>query len=236
MMKLHESIMTKSDIRLNVLDLCQICRRPQIEHNRHSYHAYVHSLSRRWRNLQHLDDFMNRPFHGILPKGQPNPRIAVLDISATDGIVFHNEFSHVDPLANFLDSELGKHLPTLRIFLVQDLLPDLIEFIGTKFDVDPAVFSAHIYDLDWFSKSSSAATVSPTKSHLQQQRFLQFRYLEARPLEIIGNVPDYERFPCWDSSLLRNVNVMKLSSTRHTVGFSRSQLTAWINPAQSVGM
>jgi hypothetical protein len=235
MMKLHEYIKANSDSRLSMSDLCQICRRPQNEHNRLPYHAYVYSLSRRWRNLQHLDNFMNNPFHGILPKGKPNPRIAVLDISETDGIVFLNEFTNVDTLSNFLNNDSGNHLPSLRIFLLQDLFPELIEFIGANFDVDPAFFSAHIYDLDWFSKSASAATVSPSKSHLQQQRFRQFRYLEARPLKQIGNVSDSELQPCWDSSLLRNVNIMKSCSTRNAMGFSRSQLTAWINDEQSVG-
>lgn len=238
-MKLHESITMDSDTRLNGLDICQICRRPQIEHNRLPYHAYVYSLTRRWRNLQHLDNFMNQPFHRILPKGQPNPRAAVVDVSAIDGIVSLNEFTNVNILSKFMDDELGNPPSALRIFVVQDLFPELIEFIGAKFNVDPAFFSAHIYDLDWFSKSSSAATVAPSKSNLQQQRFRQFRYLEARPLKQIGKVSDCERLPCWNSSLLRNVNIMKACSTRNPMGFSRSQITTWIdtpNDEHSVGM
>ena len=227
--------MMNSEIHMNGLDLCQICRRRQIDHNRLPYHAHVHSLCRRWKNLQHLDNFMNQPFHHIQPKGEPNPRVAIFDVS--DRITFREEFTHVDTLSSFLGGELGKRPPALRIFLLQDLFPDLIEFIGTNFDVDPAFFSSHIYDLDWFSKTSSTATVSPGKSILQQQKFQQ--YLEARPLKPIGKLCEYERLPCWDSHLLRNVNIMTSCSTRHAMGFSRSQLTAWIDPGNSehcVGM
>jgi hypothetical protein len=243
MMKLHESgrnhITADSSTDLDLLEPCRICGCPEIDHNRPPYHAHVHSLCRRWRNLQHLDNYMNQPFHRNLPKGQPNPRVAVFDVSSTVGLAFRNEFTHVHALSNFLDGERENGPPTLRIFVIQDLFPDLIEFMGANFDVDPAFFSSHIYDLDWFSKTPSAATVSPGKTNLQQLRFRQFRYLEARPLKIIGNVLDSERVACWDSYLLRHVNIMKSCSTRHGMGFSRSQLTVWSSPRDaehSVGM
>jgi len=219
--------MSHSNSLLNKREPCQICRRPQIEHYRLPYHAYVYSLSQRWRNLQHIDNFMNQPFHRTPPKGNPSLRLAVVDLSATAGVVFREELS-ITTLAKFLSSE--SPLPALRIFLVQDLFPDVIELLGSNFDIDPSFFSTHIYDLDWFGKSSSAATFSPSKSTLQEQQFHQFRYLQARPLRRIGQPPDAERFPCWDSNLLRNVQLMEACSTRHTIGFSRSQLTAWISP------
>ena len=166
----------RSNSVLNVPELCQICRRPQPEHCRLHYHAHVYSLSRRWRNLQHIDNFMNQRFHGNLPRGNPSQRVAVVDISATTGVIFHKELS-VTTLPKFLSGE--SPLPALRIFVVQDLFPDVIELFGSTFDIDPSFFSAHIYDLDWFSKNSSAANFAPSKSTLQEQQFHQFRYLQA---------------------------------------------------------
>ena len=170
---------------------------------------------------------MNQRFHGNLPRGNPSQRVAVVDISATTGVIFHKELS-VTTLPKFLSGE--SPLPALRIFVVQDLFPDVIELFGSTFDIDPSFFSAHIYDLDWFSKNSSAANFAPSKSTLQEQQFHQFRYLQARPLRRIGQPPDRERFHVWDSNLLRNVQLMESCSTQHTIGFSRSQLTAWISP------
>ena len=136
--------------------LCQQCGKLQTEHNRQPYHAYVHSLCGRWRRLQHLDNFMNEPFHRALPRGRPSPSVAIIDVS-TLGITLEGEFTEAASLLKYLDSSSSG--ARSRYFVIEDLSVDIIELRGTRFDVEPEFFSAHIYSLDWFSRCSSPTTV-----------------------------------------------------------------------------
>jgi hypothetical protein len=193
----------------------------------HRYHKYIRCLGKSWPQLRLLDDFMSHVSHEISKRCLKN--VIQVDVSAVQV-----SFKEVD--------QLGLSFPNsgLRILLLEDLTPDLIEAIGSTFDVDPLFFSAHLYDQDWFSRHSSPATVSSSATRIRERRFQQIRYLETRPLKACPKQDqkpmDYERERCSSSNVVRNVSILKLSSTEGLMGFSRRQLTVWVHPDNNVGM
>jgi hypothetical protein len=203
------------------------CRIPQAEHNRLPYHRFVHALCDKWPLLQHLDNFMNEPLHRTFPREGPKARIAVLDFCDT-GITSQGTFDQADKFSTFLDQVQRKG--STRLFLVEDLSRDIVEILGSRFDVDPAFFAWHVGGMGWFSRRSSPSTVPGSQSSSREQSFVKFRYLEARPVLGRYDGQPVERYPCLDSNVLRKVSIMKLASLQHAIGMARRQITMWMNP------
>ena len=191
-----------------------------------AYHNYVHSLSTRWPLLQQLDVFMNDPFGRSIRRGNPRPRVAVLEFSHT-GIAPEMEFTSAYDFRMFLDQSAQ----ATRLFLVEDLSLELIEILGGHFDVDPLFFATHLWQNDWYNRHSSPATVPYSYTRTQEQSFHHFRYLEGRPLAAPAGVKyPITRLPCWDSNILRKMTIMNLGSTRQLIGFARRHITIWMKP------
>lgn len=210
--------------------LCQLpeCRIPNVQHNRErpgDYHRFVHALCDKWPLLQHLDNFMNKPIHRTFPPGGPKARIAVLNFCDT-GITSQGTFDEVDKFSSFLEQDTEKS--GTRLFLVEDLSTDLVEILGSRFDVDPAFFAWHVGGMGWFSRRSSPSTVPGSQSSSKEQSFVKLRYLEARP--VLGHYDGQavERYPCLESNVLRKASIMKLSSVQHAIGMARRHATMWM--------
>jgi len=204
------------------------CHVSQSGHERRPYHAYVHALCPKWPRLQPLDDFLNNGFHRNLPLGSPQPRIAVFRMSA-QGVILEGQFGE-DELATF-SMDLVDPL-SCRLFLVEDLSPDIVEILGTRFDIDPTFFAGHIWSLNWFSGRSSPATAPLSHSTRREQSFFQFRFQEARPVNGVydGRHRKVTRVQSWNSNLFRKVLLMNLASTNRPIGFARRQVTIWMAP------
>ena len=187
---------------------------------REPYHSYVHNLSKRWRHLQHLDNFMDNH-----ERQMSDTHVTVVDIC--DRAQTDCEFTSVVNLSAFLDIPPQKE--SSRLVLVENISRDFIEYLGSHFDMDPAVFSSHIYGFDWFGRCSSATTVPSLPSGLRTQEFAHFRYLEARPVQVALNGPvNVDGLPCFNCNILRKFSVMSLSSTRYPIGFARRHVTVWM--------
>ena len=199
------------------------CDKDKTHQSRRPYHSYVHNLSKRWRHLQHLDDFMDN--HKSQSENISDTHVTVIDIC--DGAQIDSEFTSVVDLSAFLDNTPQKECS--RLFLVENISRDFIEYLGSHFDMDPAVFSSHIYGFDWFSRCSSATTVPSLPSELRTQEFVHFRYLEARPVRAaVNGLVNVDGLPCFNCNILRKFSVMTLSSTRYPIGFARRHVTLWM--------
>lgn len=113
-----------------------------------------------------------------LKSEQGKPRITVYDLS-TDG----HEETPVEDLKDFLTKPPPNDKPT-RLFVVQDLSPEVIELLGDKLRVDPAVFLTHIWTKNWYNKGVSQSLVSPSHSGMARQSFVRFRYVVAREVRL----------------------------------------------------
>ena len=199
------------------------CDKDKIHQSRQPYHSYVHNLSKRWRHLQHLDDFMDN--HKRQSGSISDTHVTVIDIC--DGAQIDSEFTSIVDLSAFLDNTLQKECS--RLFLVEDISGDFIEYLGSHFDIDPAIFSSHIYGFDWFGRCSLATTVPSLPSELRTQEFVHFRYLEARPVRAgVNGLVNVDGLPCFNCNILRKFSVMTLSSTRYPIGFARRHVTVWM--------
>lgn len=172
---------------------------------------------------------MNRELHHRqIPSGEPHPRVAVFDISAST-IGLTAKIEKPADLEEFLDKPRSPGQS--RLFVVEDLTPALIEILGQKLDVDPTVFLTHIWTANWYSKRSAPSMVSQSQSVKALQSFVRFRYVVSRPLRVEKFNPNIvERHACWNSSILRQISVKNLSSTGNPIGFARRQITMWVKP------
>jgi hypothetical protein len=193
------------------------------DHTREPYHSYVHDLSERWRHLQHLDRFMDdqKKQSSTLSKTY----VTVIDIGEEAQIA--SEFVSVIELSAFLDNNAQKGCS--RLLLVENVSHDFIEYLGSQFEMDPAVFSSHVYGFDWFGRCSSATTIPSLPSEMRMQHFAHLRYLEARPIQTkIKGPVNVDGLPCFTCHIPRKFSSMTLSSTRFPIGFARRHVTAWM--------
>jgi len=206
-----------------VITFPMACDKDKIHQSREPYHSYVHNLSKRWRHLQHLVDFLD---NGENKSGSvSDTHVTVIDIR--DRAQIDSEFTSVANLSAFLDNTPQNECS--RLVLVENISQDFIEYFGSHFDMDPAVFSSHIYGFDWFGRCSSATTVPSLPSGLRTQEFAHFRYLEARPVRAGVDGPvNVDGLPCFNCNILRKFSMMALSSTRYPIGFARRHVTVWM--------
>src|SRR5579859_2000984 len=104
-MNTSEKVNSTSTSNSSPTEQCDLCRKDDADHERNEYHEYVHSLAKRWRHLQHLDDFMSEGYHDVPLKGTPQTHVRVIDISAVRAHV-HPEMKTVDRLSDFLNNTL----------------------------------------------------------------------------------------------------------------------------------
>jgi hypothetical protein len=117
---------------------------------------------------------------------------------------------------------------TCRLFIVEDLSPDIIEILGSGFDVDPSFFAQHVC-LQWFSARAAPGRVPSSYSAKRWQSFVSFPYLEARPLKAaLGE--SLERVQSWNSNSFRKVLLMNLPACcTAPIGFARRAASVWMS-------
>lgn len=141
----------------------------------------------------------------------------------------YGDFSTAAELELFLNGPPA--LNRSRLFIVEDISPDVVELLGSHLDVDPAFFVSHIWALNWYSSHPTPSTVPHRDSMRYEQSFVQFRYMEART--VLGENAEFEgvkRVSAWDSHTLRKITVAKLDSTLQLMGWARRHITIWMNP------
>lgn len=78
-------------------------------------------------------------------------------------------------------AEQGRgHKVHLRLFVVEDLSRDVIEFLGTRFDIEPAFFREHIFDYAWCNTRDPWVDPPNLDVVARGQNWLQLRFVRAR--------------------------------------------------------
>jgi len=67
-----------------------------------------------------------------------------------------------------------------RLFIVEDLSRDVIEALGSTYDIDPLFFRSHINDYLWYNTQDPWAELGELPSISQSRRFWNFRYMRPR--------------------------------------------------------
>jgi hypothetical protein len=133
--------------------------RPSKSFNNGPYQAYVASLLATHPHLQVLEQFMNEKDWELwkeygFPKEQGLNKFSVfvVDIETTQKS-FSSASLRVSPLldssdsmAQYLDGHRLTASGSLRLFLIEGLSRDLIEYFGSKFRLDPNFFESHLRD------------------------------------------------------------------------------------------
>lgn len=104
------------------------------------YHRLINDLRSGSPNLEFLGRFMSK-------RQDYNCRIAVLDfgVPSNDLVTRIISFppSSRTELHRFLD-EYPQSCPHRRLFIVEDLTAEVIEALGYRFSIDPALFASHV--------------------------------------------------------------------------------------------
>ncbi|KAF2624323.1 hypothetical protein BU25DRAFT_374167, partial [Macroventuria anomochaeta] len=158
------------------------------------YLTHVKLLSRSWPTLRHLADFMEvgtSPLQWRYLSLRDNQEERNLRIKKTE-VTFIEYQPETAPQVMRIDSAEGKaglkekldsltqgaaKTPPLRLFIVEDLSREVIELLGSRFDVDPLFFREHIEDYVWHNtRDPWAMPPSLTSSTRQQNSFEDARW------------------------------------------------------------
>lgn len=226
----------------------------------HSYLAHVKALCGRWPHLGFLADFMevgtsplrwNSPGRGgysrdtVKKEQERNERARRTHVCLLrydkDGTkpmskeVFKSPHELDNALYN-LKTPSEKDISGFNLVVVEDLSRDVIELLGSHFDVDPSFFRQHIANRAWHKVGDWWKEPPNLDVAFSGQNWLSIRYIRARCF------PDEESF-CRGSSEAADFNVDRRldrdwnhsnfwdgADGRKEVGIIRSRASLWIQP------
>ncbi|KAF2031733.1 hypothetical protein EK21DRAFT_99466 [Setomelanomma holmii] len=155
------------------------------------YLAHIKSLTPMWRTLRHLSDWMevgttplrwnemDKPaehvrrvnkvavtFVEYRPAVKPKPR----DIASP---------SELKELLQSISQEPSKDIP-LRLFIVEDLSQQVIELLGSRFDIDPMFFREQIDEYVWHNVRDPWAQPPSLMSSMKHRNWFRLRNMRLR--------------------------------------------------------
>jgi hypothetical protein len=116
-------------------------RRTASLHQRHRpYYQQVKGLCSGNPNLEYLEKFMSRPH-----RFPCRVRVVDFDVQSNNHIKSSDIFDSSFPtkFEHFLE-KFHQNPPHRRLFIVEDLIPEVIEALGCRFNIDPAFIASHI--------------------------------------------------------------------------------------------
>lgn len=159
------------------------------------YENYVLRLVPHWPHLRIVADFMSSDLEDTptpFTKITFNTDVRVIDIVRSE-IQFsytytteNSEFHSIDQLRQFINTpRTGIYR---RFVMVEDLSPEVIEFLGSTFNLDPEFFAQHLSD--WWTNhkgfSSSENTLHQLGSSARKLGFQHFEFQRAYDWEETG--------------------------------------------------
>lgn len=132
-----------------------------------SYRSYVEARTRRNSFLQNLLNFLNSE-----DSRQRTCQVACIEFSSLSGIAIRKFFD-----LNTLESLLIDRTNGIqgRLFIIEDLRPDIIETLGSILNLDPFFFASHIDVAKTDIRQKRPCTIS-IPSMTKSQDFLTLRY------------------------------------------------------------
>lgn len=84
----------------------------------------------------------------------------MLEYPRQTGEVVKTYINKTSMLEEYLSEPSNDPSVKLRLFVVEDLSRDVIEALGSKFDIDPSFFREHLVDYVWYNVSKSPRQMS----------------------------------------------------------------------------
>ncbi|KAH8723478.1 hypothetical protein GQ44DRAFT_774075 [Phaeosphaeriaceae sp. PMI808] len=146
-----------------------------------SYKDYVHFLCSHNPSLITLDKFLSRKYNQNYPC-----RFAALDFRAGDSFPISRQLVDL----NHLRHELGEKGDTTRIFqgsnannplegrilIIEDLTVDIIEYLGSEFDIDPLFFATHLHTMHRTGRHHPTPDEAILPSRLKYRDYINISY------------------------------------------------------------
>lgn len=171
-----------------------------------SYINYVLAQSRQNPCLQNLCQFIHED------QSRHNCRIFCQNFSSRDvgPIQFGLNIRDLTNLINEVKGNTNSNKSLGCILIVEDLSRDVIEILGSAFDIDPLFFASHIYG-PYVKISSPKASTSMLPSKIRNQNFLSLQY--QRVLEFEDNPRDLRLFR--DCNVPRRVTLLPPTKSKY---------------------
>ncbi|KAL8833664.1 MAG: hypothetical protein Q9170_004150 [Blastenia crenularia] len=195
-----------------------------------------------WPQLRYLADWMRvttaPQLWKHLQKRDTDERASRMNVTLlefrTDGNTRH-DITTTQHLADLLPS-LSMHDKDVaaRLFVVEDLSRDVIETLGSHFDIDPTFFRGHISDYTWYNTRDPWIELPTMNIVWRKQAFHHVRYAQAR---YFRDPESYERARLQTGSfnVIRRVDsdgnwLPGIDVPGSDVGILRSKMSFWIQP------
>lgn len=158
------------------------------------YLAHIKSLTPTWKTLRYLSDWMEAGTTPLRWKEIRNTPEHTRRINKTM-VTYIEYLSAVASEPQTIDSHTAlKHLlqpppsgpkkdPSLRLFIVEDLSQQVIEMLGSRFDIDPMFFRDHVDDYVWHNVRDPWAQPPSLLSNMKHRQWFHLRNMRVRYYE-----------------------------------------------------
>ncbi|KAF2854724.1 hypothetical protein T440DRAFT_464872 [Plenodomus tracheiphilus IPT5] len=156
------------------------------------YLAHIKSLSPTWRTLRHLADWMQvgtTPLRWGELKRHPDQRKERVHRTKVNYIEYQPATAPTTtPIRTSMALKETLHAlshdkskaPPLRLFIVEDLSQQVIELLGSRFDIDPLFFREQIDDYVWHNTRDPWAVPPSLMSNMKHRPWFRMRNVRLR--------------------------------------------------------
>lgn len=214
------------------------------------YLAHVKSLAdAAWPSLRLLADFMElgtSPVKWIdlqakhkYVRAEIEKRASRTTITRLDYLpsgVVTQVYKTSQELKDALENESKKTESTkgrFRLYVVEDLSRDMIEYLGGHYDIEPAFFREQIFDYAWYNTRDRWIDPPQLNIATKKQRWLQLRFPSIRYYKNSADweesLEEYEEFNVKRRSEDDINNKTTWDDVSALVGLARSRASLWIS-------
>jgi Mg2+ and Co2+ transporter CorA len=215
------------------------------------YLAHIKSLTPTWRTLRYLSDWMEvgtTPLRWKEIKHTPQQH----EHRTNKTKLTYMEYQQAKgPQSQEIDSQIAlkellhslsyePHMePPLRLFIVEDLSQQVIELLGSRFDIDPMCFREQIDDYVWHNVRDPWAQPPSLMSNMKHRQWFRMRNMRLRYYKTQKEFDDaWLEANAWN--VLRrpedDVNHWKFADSEGAiVSIMRTRTTMWIGKDKNCG-
>ena len=204
---------------------------------------YLESLAKGWPHVSYLADFMKvttappkQKFLNVQDRRERASRTKVAMLTFEPNADVHRvNFSDIHHLSAALNGPQYTHDHIhSRLFVVEDLSRDVIEALGTRFDVNPLFFRGYISDYLWHNTRDPWVELPDLDITSRQRSYVHVRYVQTmyfRDSQSLGRA----KWEAGGFNVLRRVDrdgnwVPDFDIPDSSIGLVRSGTSIWIRP------
>ena len=123
---------------------------------------------------------------------------------------------------------------SIQIIIVEDLSRDVIEVLGSRFDIDPHLFTGQISDYRWYNTRDPWFEAQPLELISKEKPFIQVEYVQPwyfpSPDSLKNGNKDLGFFNVLRRLEADNARHWNFDSEGSDAGIIRSKMSLWIRP------